>query len=66
MYTRSNFKKKKPVVIRKADANFYIDRAYKLRAAFFNSLIENMNSWLKSHVKQIYCRIFICGNALSH
>ncbi len=65
MYTQSSVKTK-PAAKGKADANFFMDRAYKLRAEYISTSIRNVKSWLKSHVQQIYCKLFICGSPLHH
>lgn len=65
MNTKSSLKVK-PAAMGKVDPGFYIDRAHKLRAEYFETSIENLKSWLKSHIQQVYSKLFISGKPLHH
>ncbi|MBC8209622.1 MAG: hypothetical protein H8E21_01045 [Gammaproteobacteria bacterium] len=50
----------------KVDINYYMDRAYKLRAETIANMSCQLKSWLKSHFNRHIARLFIARKPLHH
>jgi len=50
----------------KVDSNYYMDRAYKLRAETMANIFSQLRNWFKLHFNRHISRLFIARKALHH
>ena len=50
----------------KVDSNYYMDRAYKLRAETIANLSSQLKTWLKHHLSRYVLKLFGTHKPLHH